>query len=127
MHFTGTFSPCYPDDLDTVRGEHMSLAETFGVDLNPAQAGDYASTGCPDGHETLLSFLDRTEPETLAFMDLTMPDALDREEAWLAARSAELGLPVLMVAAPPVWVRNHGAFQVIAFATPVLEAMPHSL
>jgi hypothetical protein len=94
----------------------MSLAVTFGVDLSPAKAGDYASTGCPDGHETQLSFLDRTEPETLAHVDFTMPDALHREEAWPVASSAALGLPVLMVVAPPVWIRTHGVFEVMAFA-----------
>lgn len=87
----------------------------FETYLNPAQAGGFASTGYPDGHETLLSFFDPIESERLAYMYLTTPDALQREEAWPIACSAELGLPVLMVVAPPVWIRTNGVFEVMAF------------
>ena len=81
-------------------------------------AADYESPNCPEGWDTLWSFIAKTEPELLALMDY---EASASDEGELANHCKREGIEPLAVPACS-WLVREGVFEALAYPTRVLKA-----
>jgi hypothetical protein len=83
-------------------------------------AADYQSPDCPDGWETFLGYLARTEPEVLSMMD-QLPSASEQDDHILEDRCRERGVVSRVVSACS-WLVREGVFEARAYPIPLIAA-----
>jgi hypothetical protein len=94
-------------------------AEHLGVTIGGRPLADFMSGHLPQGYDTVMGYLARTNPESVALL----PDFVDdtqRDGWWLVHRSRRRGVRVIKVQAPLV-LRERGIEVVNAYSVDLLR------
>lgn len=117
---TETVEPLTLDTIARWRAETAPEAsrdpfELMGFDSGiwGYQYADFRSPGLPRGYDTVLGYLAKYDPCTLALID-GEAEATQRDGWWLRHRCREAGLEVVKVAAP-LFLKDQGVSQVNAY------------
>lgn len=98
--------------------QQLDALETAFQHTTPIQFPDCVSP-VPLGHDTVLGYLAKTQPDLLAFMNYCDPEATQRDGLWLSHRCRERGLPRMSAPVPPC-LQHTGIYSVRVYPVDLL-------